>query len=83
MKILNVTVITRNPDSTDIEVECRYEGAVYHAITEIAEGRSVPNCTLKGYTALPAEEFVIALHEALGVQAAGVVAEEMRRICEE
>jgi hypothetical protein len=80
--IKSVKVVAQTPRTTEIRVVCNYVGAEYTARTEISEGRSVPNTVLEGYTVPPAEEFVIALHEALDTYDEGrLVSKEMERIC--
>lgn len=85
IQILNVTVITRNEFSTDIDVECRIDGVRCRIGTDIREGRDVPDgefLNVTGHPPVP-EETIVALHEALDVQAADVMAAEMARICGE
>lgn len=80
VKIKKVEVLKQHEFSTEIRVTCDYVGAEYIALTEIREGRDVPDTTLEGYTVPPAEEFVIALHTALDEQTE-IPAQEMERIC--
>lgn len=80
--IKSAKILCQNKRSTDIRVVCQFEGADYRVLTEISEGRSLPNTSLEGYTVPPTEEFVVALHEALANYKGGEsVAVEMARIC--
>lgn len=81
VEILNVTVIARNEFSTSIDVECRIDGKRCRIATDIREGRDTPDGEfVPGNSPVP-EETIIAVHNALDVQAADVVAAEMERIC--
>lgn len=82
VEIKNVKVLGRHTHTTEVRVECRYCDCDYTVITEISEGRHVPNARLEGYTAQPAEEFVVAVHYALDEFEGGkLMSDEMTRIC--
>ncbi len=83
VEILNVAVTARNQSSTSIDVECKIDGVRCRIGTTISEGRDTPDGEFLNVHGNPPvnEETIVAVHDALGVQAADVVAAEMARIC--
>lgn len=80
--IESVKVLGRHTRATEVRVVGTYEGYKYTARTEIEASEGVPNTVLEGFTAQPAEEFVVALHRALVKWEDGqLVRAEIHRIC--
>lgn len=84
MKIIDVEVVHRDEFYSTLRVELEHDGKRMVTLTDVREGRDMPEVRLKGsdgeFDPMNDDEFAVALHEALDEQCY-VLGQEMIRIC--